>query len=151
MSVLKQHRSQSKAEYINAAHEISVRTVEFLSRLSARYSRLLATPVSNLASAVIDNAEAANNIYPSDDIRKGLREKHLLEARAALAALDVKLSDCYDILMRNPEGCFTTASGRNVGATEAEKKLNHMAQELGELIDKENTLLTNVLKSDKGR
>lgn len=34
---------------------------------------------------------------------------------------------------------------------EAASKLIHMSQELGELIDAENTMLTNVLKSDKGR
>ncbi len=66
-------------------------------------------------------------------------------------ALDVHLSHCYEIMMTNPAGCFTTASGREVGSSDAKRKLEHMAQELGELIDKENGLLTNVLKSDKGR
>ena len=47
--------------------------------------------------------------------------------------------------------CFTTGSGNSVGASDAKKKLEHMAQELGDLIDAENGLLTNVLKSDKSR
>ena len=40
MSVLKEKRTTSKAEYVNTANQIYVRTVDFLSCLSARYSRL---------------------------------------------------------------------------------------------------------------
>lgn len=151
MSVLQAHRSESKAEFLNTANKIYIQTIQFLSRLSARYSRLLAVPVSSLASDVVNHAEKANSIYPSDEDRKKLRKEHLLEARAALMALDVQLSHCYEIMMTNPAGCFTTTGGKTVESSEAKKKLDHMAQELGDLIDQENTLLTNVLKSDKKR
>ncbi len=151
MSVLKARRSESKAEYINTANLIYIETLQFLSRLSARYSRLLADDIVHLASEVADNAEKANSIFPSDDTRKQLREAHLLEARASLMALDVKLAHCYNIMMLNPQGCFTTISGKNAPASEAVSKLEYMASSLGEKIDKENTLLTNVLKSDKKR
>lgn len=144
MSVLKAHRSESKAEYINVANKIYIQTINFLSRLSSRYSRLV-------ASEVLDHTEKANSIYPSDAMRKELRKTHLLEARASLMALDVHLSHCYELMMTNPSGCFTTGSGNSVKSSDAKKKLEHMAQELGELIDRENGLLTNVLKSDKGR
>ena len=53
--------------------------------------------------------------------------------------------------MTNPSGCFSTGSGGSVDASKAKKRLEHMSQELGDLIDIENGLLTNVLKSDKGR
>lgn len=151
MSVLKARRSESKAEFVNAANKIYILTIHFLSRLSARYSRLMATQVANLASEVLDHVEKANSIYPSDDMRKGLRKTHLLEARASLMALDVHLSHCYELMMTNPVGCFTTSSGKAVNASNAKRKLDHMAQELGELIDCENGLLTKVLKSDKVR
>lgn len=151
MSVLKAHRSESKAEFVNKANAIFVQTINFLSRLSSRYSRILATPVSNLASAVLDNAEEANSIFPSDEMRIELRKQHLLEARAALMALDVHLSHCYEIMMLNPAGCFTKGNGESVSSSDAKRKLDHMAQELGELIDAENGLLTAVLKSDKDR
>ena len=36
MSVLKEKRTTSKAEYVNTANQIYVKTVDFLSRLSAR-------------------------------------------------------------------------------------------------------------------
>jgi len=148
MSVLKAHRSESKAEFVNVANKIYIQTIAFLSRLSSRYSRLVSKSVSELASEVVDHAEKANSIYPSDAARKELRKQHLLEARASLMAL---LAHCYDLMMTNPSGCFTTGSGNSVGASDAKKKLEHMAQELGDLIDAENGLLTNVLKSDKSR
>lgn len=149
MSVLQIRRSESKAEFINTANEIYTRTMAFLSRLSARYSRLLAADTMHLASDVVDNAEKANSIYPSSDVRKELREKHLLEARGSLMALDVKLFHCYSILTQNPAGCFETASGKSVNASDALKKLDNMAQSLGELIDKENALLTSLIKTKR--
>ena len=151
MSVLKIHRSESKAEYINTANEIFAETMQFLTRLSARYSRLLSSDVMRLASEVLDNAEKANSIFPSDSVRIELREKHLLEARASLMALDVHLAHCYEIMMLNPPGCFSTLNGKDVQAKDAVKKLENMAQSLGEKIDKENNYLSNVLKSDKNR
>ena len=151
MSVLKMHRTESKAEFVNTANEIFKETLQFLSRLSSRYSRLLASDVIRLASEVLDNAEKANNIYPSDEKRLELRKVHLLEARAALMALDVHMAHCYEVMMLNPQGCFSTASGKEVPPGEAVKRLDHMAQSLGEKIDKENNLLTNVLNSDRAR
>ena len=149
MSVLKNRRSESKAEFLNTANEIYTRTLAFLSRLSARYSRLLAADTIRLASEVIDHTEKANSIFPSSDARKELREKHLLEARGALMALDVKLLHCYSVLTQNPSGCFETASGKPLGASDAIAKLDSMAQTLGELVDKENALLSSLIKSSK--
>lgn len=149
MSVLKSKRSESKAEFINTANEIYTRTIAFLTRLSARYSRLLAADVARLASEVLDHAEKANSIFPSDDERRRLRETHLLEARASLMALDVHLAHCYSIMQLNPAGCFETSSGKPVKSGDAQKRLDNMSQALGDLIDKENALLTGVLKNEK--
>lgn len=152
MSVLKAHRSESKANYVNTANQIFGCTVNFLSRLSARYSRLLAPSVSGLASKVLEHAEAANSIYPTGKVKFEARERHLVEARGALMALDVELAHCYEIMLKNPEGCFTGCDGKkSVAPSDAKRKLENMAQELGELIDNENGLLTNVLRSDKER
>ena len=70
MSVLKSKRTESKAEYVNVANAIYIETINFLTRISARYSRLIAEPVAKLAGEVIDHAEKANSIYPSDDQRR---------------------------------------------------------------------------------
>lgn len=59
MSVLKARRTTSKAEYVNTANQIYVETLNFLTRMSARYSRLLAEPVAKLAGEVVDHAEKA--------------------------------------------------------------------------------------------
>ena len=73
MSVLKAQRSVSKMEFVNCAGEIYDETINFLTRLSARYARLVAEPIAKLAGEVEDHAEKANSIYPSDDQRRSLR------------------------------------------------------------------------------
>ena len=95
MSVLKSKRTTSKAEFVNTANNIYIETINFLTRLSARYSRLIAEPIAKLAGEVVDHAEKANSIFPSDAQRAELRKAHLLEARASLMALDVRLTHCY--------------------------------------------------------
>lgn len=147
MSVLKQKRTTSKAELVNTANQIYIETLNFLTRLSARYSRLVAEPTAKLAGEVKDFCEKANSIFPSDVQRVNLRTAHLLEARASLMALDSRLTDCYLIMNQNPEGCFTTSKGKAVPASEAMEKLDRMAQSLGDLIDRENELLKGQIKS----
>jgi hypothetical protein len=147
MSVLKSKRSTSKAEFVNVASQIYDETIDFLSRLSSRYSRLMAEAIANLAGEVEDHAEKANSIYPSDAQRVELRKVHLLEARAALMALDVRLNKCYRLMNKNPQGCFTDAKRKTLPPAEATAKLDRMADSLGELIDRENELLKGQLKS----
>ena len=146
MSVLKSKRTTSKAEFVNTAHQIFVETLGFLTRLSARYSRLLAEPTAKLAGEVIDHAEKANSIFPSDLQRVELRKAHLLEARASLMALDVRLTHCYTLMSQNPQGCFTDGKGKSLPPSEAVEKLDRMAQSLGEKIDQENELLKGQIK-----
>ena len=143
MSVLKEKRTVSKAEYVNTANQIYVETVGFLTRLSARYSRLIAEGTAQLAGEVMD--------HPSDEQRKAQRKAHLLEALASLSALDVRLTHAYLVMYQNPQGCFTAPSGKTVPPKEAMDKLDRMAQSLGELIDREDTLLRNILESDRKR
>lgn len=112
MSVLKEKRTVSKAEYVNTANQIYVETVGFLTRLSARYSRLIAEGAAQLAGEVMDHTEKANKIYPSDEQRKAQRKAHLLEALASLSALDVRLTHAYLVMYQNPQGCFTAPSGK---------------------------------------
>lgn len=147
MSVLKQKRTTSKAEFVNTANQIYVETLNFLTRLSARYSRLLAEDTAHLAGEVIDHCEKANSIFPSDPQRKELRKAHLLEARASLKALDVRLTNCYLVMMQNPQGCFTTGKGDSISASKAIDKLDKMAESLGALIDREDELIRGATKS----
>ena len=151
MSVLLNRRVTSKADFVNVASEIYDGTIAFLTGLSARYSRLMAEPIAKLAGEVEDHAEKANSIFPSDPQRIDLRIGHLLEARAALMALDVRLAKCYRIMNKNPEGCFTTSTGRTVDAREAAEKLEAMADNLGAKIDRENDLLKGQIESTSKR
>ena len=151
VSVLKNKRCESKAEFVNTANSIYDETLAFLTRLSARYARLLAQNIINLATEIADHCEKGNSIFPSDNVRKELRERHFLEARASLMALDVHLTRVYGILIQNPQGAFTTASGNVIHSNDAVKRLDNMAQSLGEKIDNLNRMLTELLKSDKRR
>ena len=144
MSVLKAHRGTSKAEFVNTANKIYTETLWFLSRLSARYSRLLAKDTIHLAHEIIANAEMANTMSPVDQVRFELRQRYLLQAKASLGALDIQMSHIYELLMLNPEGAFD-----NKDKAGAIKKLDKMAESLGCLIDDEGKLLAGVLKSDK--
>lgn len=92
----------------------------------------MASQVANLASEVLDNVEKANSIYPSDETRKELRKTHLLEARASLMALDVHLAHCYELMMTNPSGCFTTSSGNTVGSSDAWRNVIRRPVDIGE-------------------
>lgn len=141
MSVLKEKRTVSRAEFVNTANQIYVQTVAFLTRLSARYSRLIAGPTAALAGEVMDNAEKANATYPDDEQKRAKRRSYLLNANAALSALDVRLTHCYTILAMNPQGAFTNGAGQHLDKDDATRKLDNMAQELGLLIDREARLL----------
>ena len=151
MSVLKSRRLPSKADYVNTANQIYVETMQFLTRLSSRYARLMAGEPAKLAAELIEHTEKANKIFPSDEQRKDIRRAHLLEAQATLSALDVSLLHCYLMMIQNPQGCFTTASGKTVSPSEAEERLDRISQHIGELIDQEETLLRGILNSDKKR
>ena len=54
-----------------------------------------------MASEVVTNAEKANSMMPSDEIRYNERKAFLLRARAALVALDLHLARVYEVLLLN--------------------------------------------------
>ena len=146
MSVLKQKRTTSKAEFINTANQIYVETLNFLTRLSARYSRLIAEPVAKLAGEIIDALGRAIGLALDKAILYGTGTRMPLGIVTRLA-LDVRLTHVYLILNQNPEGAFTTSKGNPVKSQDAMEKLDKMAQNLGELIDKENELLKGAIKN----
>lgn len=148
MSVLASKRSESSVEFINTANNIVEEVDDFLMRLSARAGRLYREPISKLAHQILEHTEKANSIYPTEDdnVRLDLREEHLLEARGALMALDVEMGRLYRVLNNNPQGCFSNSEGKSLPPSEARRKLDSMAQSLGEKIDAENALLTGAMK-----
>ena len=150
MSILKNRRkAHSKGEYVNLADDISVETVEFVARLSPRYGRIYTKTVSDLALKVYVEAETAQKIYTSDLVRLDLRKVHLLEARAALSALDKLLGEVYKVLTKNPEGAFTTSGKKNVRADDALRIIENLADGVGTKIDLLDAALSGVLESDQ--
>jgi hypothetical protein len=149
MSVLKRKRSVSKIQYLQIGNFIFDYTANFVSRLSSRFGRILGSPTMRIASTFLINIEMANSIYPNTEDRVKLREKYLIEAGASLNTLDVFLSKCYNIMLTNPQGCFTTTGGKQVPADRAIKRLDSLAQQVGEAIDAERALIRGVIKSDR--
>lgn len=149
MSVLKNKRKENHVEYIGVAYTIFVNTSEFITKLSARYSRIISGNATDVAFSLIRNVESANATYPCDEISAKLREEYLLKARADLRSLDVLLSFVYEILMKNPAGAFKSSTNKDVDSKTATKKLDNMAQELGELIDKECAMLNALIKKER--
>lgn len=153
MSVLLSKRSESKAQFVTNAYDIYDETMRFLTRVSARYARLVAAPIAALAGSLLDNCESANSIYPYGkdfDIKMTERTRYLINARANLRALDVRLLACYRQMNKNPAGSFTDTLDRKDGAG-AVARLDHMADRLGTLIEKEERLLDGIIKSDSSR
>ena len=151
MSVLKGKRNVSTAEYFKLASDIFDETLQFISRVSNRYVRLIGPDIMHLAGEVEDNCDAANRVNPKTKGQFEYRERHLLEALGATSALDVRMSKVYRIMMKNPQGCFTDTKGETLEASKAVQRLDNMAQSLGEKIDQEMKLIQGVLNSDQAR
>lgn len=155
--VLKSKRYESKCQFVATAYELYTQTVAFLTRLSARYSRILVPDTMRTASVLMEEASKANAIYISDSDktvdRREQRLYHLREAYATLSALELHLIQCYDIMMKNPKGCMEKLSGKAKGEfveeDDAKEKLGKMTQTLGDLINKEDALLEGVIKKEE--
>ena len=151
MSVLKSKRKESTAEYVNLSMKIFSGTLHFLAKLSNRYQRIFVEKVSGLAADTMNFAEKANNIRVTDDVTYSLRKGYLNQARASVMALDVNMSYIWQILMQNPQGCFTNTKGVTVSSQKAVEILNKMADELGCQIDEFKNKVTKILDSDRER
>ena len=149
MSVLKVNRSTSKTEFVNTAMDLVDASLSFVTRLSNRYSRLLAPAVMEAAFKLSIFVEIANSIFPNTEERLETRKKYLLLARGYTKALDVIMLHCYRIACMNPQGCFTDSRGNTIDSTKARDRLDKMADTVGDLIDREIALLTGTLDKSK--
>ena len=61
------------------------------------------------------------------------------------------MTHCYLIMGQNPQGCFADGKGKSLPPAEATRKLDNMAESLGNLINQEETLLRNIMDSDRKR
>lgn len=104
----------------------------------------------------MDHAVEADAIYPNSVDKLNQRQAHLVEARACLAALDVRLLRIYNILKLNPKGAFSHGNDKEdkrkqLTVEEALKRLEYMAESIGLMIQSEEKLLDGTMVSDKKR
>jgi len=147
MSVLKPKRNESTIEYVKLANDLFSWTVNFASRLSARYSRLLSDRTISLASDVLECCIKAHNAYPSCYEYAKMREFYFIKALGSLEALDVMFAHIYEILRLNPQGAFSKSNGKSIPENEAVEKLDKMCVTIGEIFNKEKAVLLKIKKS----
>ena len=151
MSVLKDKRTTSKAEYVNVANQIYVKTVDFLSRVSPRYSPADCGGHRTPGRAGHGSRGGSKQDLSVGPTAQGSAEKpppggHGPPFGPGCAPVPL-LSNLYC----NPQGAFTDGKGHKVPAAEAMRRLDNMSQDLGDLINQETDLLKGVMESDKKR
>lgn len=102
MSVLKQKRTTSKAEFINTANQIYVETLNFLTRLSARYSRLIAEPVAKLAGVHCAGHYMDDYYVILPDVEELKKLGHEIVRRFEAAGIRVNKKKCKIIPLTKP-------------------------------------------------
>ena len=80
MSVLKSQRGESTVQFLGTARELEIYTIKTCAKFPKRYMFLITKDIVALASAVYNNAKAANSIYvtTADDAR--LRREYVTKA-----------------------------------------------------------------------
>lgn len=87
MSVLKSQRGESTVQFLDTARELEIYTIKTCAKFPKRYMFLITKDIVALASAVYNNAKAANSIYvtTADDAR--LRREYVTKANCTLQCL----------------------------------------------------------------
>lgn len=151
MSVLKNKRNESPMEYVTNGYAIEKYSIDFTKRLSTKNARIYQEPITRLAMIQSDLAYVANEIYPTNRAEYQVRRILLGVSKAVLHALDKRMSDVYECLMVNPSDAFNRQNGKPIPKAEAERILDNMADDLGDMIDKQDGLLKGVRDSDRER
>ena len=120
-----------------------------VTRLSARYGRVLAEPTMTVCARIYDCCCVGNSFYPSDEERLRKRKDFFIEARGLLDALDTRIALIYDVLRDNPQGAFTNCDGKTLPPAEASRKINKKVERIGRIIIKEKELLSKRIKNDR--
>ena len=87
MSVLKSQRGESTVQFLGTARELEIYTIKTCAKFPKRYMFLITKDIVALASAVYNNAKAANSIYvtTADDAR--LRREYVTKANCTFATM----------------------------------------------------------------
>lgn len=138
-------------EYVTNGYAVEKYSIDFTKRLSTKNARVYQNPVTRLAMLQSDLAYIANEIYPTNRAEYQVRRALLSMSMAILHALDKRMADVYENLMVNPSDAFNRQNGKPIPQAEAVRILDKLADDLGNMIDKQDALLKGVRDSDKER
>lgn len=138
-------------EYVTNGYAVEKYSIDFTKRLSTKNARIYQKPVTRLAMLQSDLAYIANEIYPTNRAEYQVRRALLSVSTAVLHALDKRMADVYENLMVNPSDAFNRQNGKPIPQAEAVRILDKLADDLGNMIDKQDALLKGVRDSDKER
>lgn len=138
-------------EFVTNGYAIEKYSLDFIKRLTVKNARLYQKPVMQLAMLQSDAAYMANEIFVTNKAEYQVRRIFLGVSMAALHALDKRMADVYEVLMVNPSEAFNRQNGRSIPEAEAVKILDNLSENLGVMIDDQDTLLKGVRDKDRER
>lgn len=136
MSVYKSKRGKSSAQFVETARQLEEHTLEQCLKVPKRYTFLLTQRIMGLASTVYEKVTSANSVYPVNQHEAQERRDYLIEANAALQALDRQLGILAGVLWKNPENF---------------KGFDHAFTVWGDLIVEEAKLISGIKRADRAR
>ena len=128
---------------VDNARKLYAKTLKLCLKMPKRYTYLVLQNVIELAARVRDNAKAANSVFPTNAHEAQIRRDYWIHARAALQSLALAVDSFLDIpdTLQYRDG----TTGKTKGITVKE------LEELADLINREQALLTKQLKDEHER
>ena len=84
MAVLTSKRQESNLQFLDNALALEVYTIKRCVRFPKRYQHLFGDPLCRLSMDVLNNAKAANSIYPVNEHEVQARRDYLTRAQVAV-------------------------------------------------------------------
>lgn len=112
--------------------------------LPSRYRNIIGQGIIEVALNLFEATQKANSFFPKDPGSAYNREMSLKRALGQLSTLDSMLSHCYNIMIKNPNGCFKNDEDLT---KKSKEKLQKKTQRLAKMIGREESLLNGILKA----
>lgn len=136
MSVCTSTRGYGSAQFVETARQLEEHAFEQCLETPSRYTFLLTQRIMDLSATVFDRVVAAHSVYPIIQREAQERRDYLIEANAALQALDRQLGILAGVLWKNPENF---------------KGFDHAFTVWGDLIVEEAKLISGIKRADRAR
>lgn len=129
MSVLKNNRGESKAEFLYNARQLQIYTIRKATHFPKRYTFYISQHLVDLATDIYNDVKIANSIYVTNQHEAQIRKDFFIKAKAKCMALVSQVELAAEIFSIQPET---------------------MEEWMG-MVDAETSLIDGVVKSDKDR